>query len=610
MQFLRFLEGGDDDQSNLQPLAVPHAVESPEQWFIQLQIGLHQRPQRRISPEQGFVAGRAQSFVAPYFGQKIPGIILIVREPAEQQRLLFLQRVLAEGHLLLKERLSKRGFKLQLAKYLRPCAFKKSALHRADGDGLVVQHRHWSFRHAACIPSGRRPGIRLRRWAGFPLECRYVCGVVRLTGSAVQHRDQGHRGQGRLGNVMEVGCTHCSTGDRATGHLSRSGVDWHGSCFCSGSGVVLDRRSDVVMRIRGLMLLSLLLILALGARIDAGTTLQDLVRLKGHDRVFLQGLGIVVGLEGTGDTSKNSWVAAKPYAMLLENLGDPVSSLDQLEKADAYAIVYVSMEVPAFGAIDGDQLDVTIETVYNATSLKGGRLVFSPLRLPAPHAANPPIMAFAQGAVILEGTDLTSGRIRNGGQMVRDIKANPISGDRVQLILKDEYAGWPMADRLAGIINANFDFTGVDRIAGAENAKAVHVLLPTADRAQPAPFLAALLSTPVDPSLIDVGARIVVNERTGTILVNEDVEIGPVAVAHDGLTITSLSPGAGAQGTDGAMPADWVGIDARQDGAGSSMHLNTLLEALRRFNVPVKEQIEILYELRRSGALHAEIIDE
>ena len=64
---------------------------------------------------------------------------------------------------------------------------------------------------------------------------------------------------------------------------------------------------------------------------------------------------------------------------------------------------------------------------------------------------------------------------------VQDIKANPIP-DGVQLILKDEYAGWPMADRLAGIINANFDFTGVDRIAGA-NAKAVHVLLPTADRA-------------------------------------------------------------------------------------------------------------------------------
>ena len=364
------------------------------------------------------------------------------------------------------------------------------------------------------------------------------------------------------------------------------------------------------MRIRGLMLLSLLLILAPSARIDAGTTLQDLVRLKGHDRVFLQGLGIVVGLEGTGDTSKNSWVASKPYAMLLENLGDPVSSLDQLQRADAYALVYVSMEVPAFGAVDGDQLDVTVETIYNASSLKGGRLVFSPMRLPAPHATNPPIMAFAQGSIVLEGEDLTSGRIRNGGQMVRDIKSNPISGDRVQLILKDEYAGWPMADRLAGIVNANFDFSGVDRIAGAENAKSVHVLLPTADRAEPAPFLAALLSTPVDPSLIDVGARIVVNERTGTILVNDDVEIGPVAVAHDGLTITSLSPAAMQQGVDGALPADWVGIDARKDGAGSSMHLNTLLEALRRFNVPVKEQIEIIYELRRSGALHAEIINE
>ena len=174
---------------------------------------------------------------------------------------------------------------------------------------------------------------------------------------------------------------------------------------------VLDRRSDVNRCIQGLIVLPLLLVLALGARTDAGTTLQDLVRLKGHDRVVLQGLGLVVGLSGTGDTSKDSWVALKPYAMLLENLGDPVTSLNELRKGDSFALVYVSMEVPGVGAVDGDQLDVTVETIYNAESLKGGRLVFSPLRLPAPHATNPPIMAFATGSIVLEGDDLTSGRV-------------------------------------------------------------------------------------------------------------------------------------------------------------------------------------------------------
>lgn len=363
----------------------------------------------------------------------------------------------------------------------------------------------------------------------------------------------------------------------------------------------------------GLLLPVMVAILALSAKSAAGTTVQDLVRMKGQDRVFMQGLGLVVGLAGTGDSSKDSWVAARPYAMLLENLGDPVSSLDQLQKADAFALVYVSMEVPAYGALDGDQLDVQVETVFNATSLKGGRLVFSPLRLPAPHAANPPIMAFAQGAIVLEGDDETSGRIRNGGQMIRDIKTNPVSNGRVELVLKDEYAGYPMAARLADIVNSTFEFNGVDRLAAAENAKSVHVLVPTADRNDPAPFIAALLSTPVDPSLIEVGARIVINEKTGTILVTEDVEIGPVAVSHDGLTVTSLAPEyelLGLEQPAATAQSAWIGLDARKGSPGESMHLNSLLEALRRFNVPVKDQIEIIHELKRSGALHAEIISE
>lgn len=363
----------------------------------------------------------------------------------------------------------------------------------------------------------------------------------------------------------------------------------------------------------GFALPVMVVIIALGAKTATATSVQDLVRMKGQDRVFLQGLGIVVGLAGTGDSSRDSWVAARPYAMLLENLGDPVSSLDQLKKADAFALVYVSMEIPGYGAVDGDQMDVRVDTAFNATSLEGGRLVFSPLRLPAPHAANPPIMAFAQGEIILEGTDLTSGRVRNGGQMVRDIKTNPVSNGRVELILKDEYAGYPMAARLADIVNSNFEFRGVERLAAAENAKSVHVLVPTADRTDPAPFIAALLKTPVDPTLIEVGARIVINEKTGTILVTEDVEIGPVAVSHDGLTVTSISPEYELLGLEQAEPAQgaWVGLDVRKDQQpGQSMHLNALLEALRGFNVPVKDQIEIIYELQRSGSLHAEIISE
>ena len=272
------------------------------------------------------------------------------------------------------------------------------------------------------------------------------------------------------------------------------------------------------------------------------TSLQDLIRLRGHDRVVLQGLGIVVGLNETGDTSKDSFVAVRPYAELLANLGDPVGGLNELSKAGAFAIVMVQMEIPAV-AIDGTRLDVSVDTLFNAESLAGGRLVFSPLRLPRPHKDNPPIMAFASGPIVIEGDDLTSGRVRAGGQVIRDINRNPVdSAGRLQLVIKDQYAGYPMAARISDLVNSALDFSGVEKLAVAENAVSVRVMVPTSEQSAPARFIAALMSIPVDPSLIETEARIVINERTGTILVTSDVEIGPVAISHAGLTITTMTP--------------------------------------------------------------------
>ncbi len=357
-----------------------------------------------------------------------------------------------------------------------------------------------------------------------------------------------------------------------------------------------------------------LIILALSAEMTVATTLQDLVRLRGHDRVVLQGLGIVVGLEGTGDNSKDSLVAVRPYAELLGNLGDPVGGLNELSKAGAFAIVLVQMDIPATGAMDGSRLDVSVDTLFNAESLAGGRLVFSPLRLPRPHRDNPPIMAFASGPIVLEGTNLTSGRVRGGGQVIRDIRRNPVDPNgRLQLVIKEQYAGYPMSARLSEIINSSLEFSGTERLAIAENAVSVQVTVPTADRAIPANFIAALMSLPVDPSLIETEARIVVNERTGTILVTSDVEIGPVAISHAGLTITTITPEPASSALAPQVnQSSWLSINAEKSprSGTSSTHLDTLLEALRQFSVPVKSQIEIIYELKRSGALHAEIIQE
>ncbi|MCH2132969.1 MAG: flagellar basal body P-ring protein FlgI [Phycisphaerales bacterium] len=354
--------------------------------------------------------------------------------------------------------------------------------------------------------------------------------------------------------------------------------------------------------------------LALCAGIAEATDLQDLVRLRGQDRVVLQGLGIVVGLDGTGDTSKDSFVAVRPYAELLGNLGDPVSGLNELSKSGAFAIVLVQMEIPPTGAMDGSRLDVSVDTLFNAESLEGGRLVFSPLRLPRPHRDNPPIMAFASGPLVLEGTDKTSARVRGGGQIIRDIRRNPVDANgRLQLVIKQQYAGYPMAARISELINSTMEFQGVDRLAVAENAASVQVTVPNSERQIPAQFIAALLSIPVDPSLIETEARIVINERTGTILVTSDVEIGPVAISHAGLTITTMTPEPQASAlAPEIQQSTWLSINAEKTPRNgvATTHLDTLLEALRQFNVPVSDQIEIIYELQRSGALHAEVIHE
>ena len=125
-------------------------------------------------------------------------------------------------------------------------------------------------------------------------------------------------------------------------------------------------------------------VIALSARMAHATTIQDLVRIKGHERNTLVGLGIVVGLNGTGDRSKDSMVAARPYEQLLANLGDPIESLTELEKADAYAIVQVTMEVPATGVRAGDRVLLARAITVPARPKASGCTTRTPLPVALP----------------------------------------------------------------------------------------------------------------------------------------------------------------------------------------------------------------------------------
>ena len=363
-------------------------------------------------------------------------------------------------------------------------------------------------------------------------------------------------------------------------------------------------------------------IVALGATTAHATTIQELVRIKGHENNVLTGMGIVIGLNGTGDDARQSLLAARPYGELLGNYGNKPLSVTELADADAYAIVQVTMQVPAAGVREGDRLDVFVDTLFNATSLEGGRLVVSMLRLPLPDANELPPMAFATGQVILQGDNPRGGIVRGGGQMIVDVRAHPITpAGTMGLVLKDQYASFPVATTIAAAINDEFALDGLSQIAIVEDAKNIKVLVPAVERRYPANFIATLITIAIDPSLIQTEARIVINEREGIIVVTGNVEISPVGITHRGLSISSITPGLAGQqlpgfpGGGAATPAQtaprrWAGLDTTGRQSRNSTRLLDLLAAFDQLRVPVDDQIAIIHELRKTGALHAQIVSE
>jgi flagellar P-ring protein precursor FlgI len=354
-------------------------------------------------------------------------------------------------------------------------------------------------------------------------------------------------------------------------------------------------------------------IAALSASFAAhGTTLQDLVRIKGHEPVMLQGMGIVIGLPGTGDSGRDARAAARPYAQLLKELGDPVGSVDELTKADTFAIVMVSMEVPATGARDGDRLDVHVETLFNAKSIEGGRLVVSPLWLPLPGQREKPPVALASGSIVVQTENRRSGLIRGGGQLVRDFPTAVVSpSGAMTLILKEQYAGYPIAAAVADVVNTDPSLSVYSDIASVVDAQTIRVLLPPVERADPAGFIATMMTLQIDPSLIRTEARIVINEKKGIIAVTGSVQIGPVAVNAAGLTITSITPAPEPTPDNPAVTTtQWAGLDTTSQSSRASTRLVDLLRALEQLKVPTRDQIAIIYELKKTGALHAEIVRE
>ncbi len=344
----------------------------------------------------------------------------------------------------------------------------------------------------------------------------------------------------------------------------------------------------------------------------AATRLKELITIEGVRENQLIGYGLVVGLAGTGDRRQTVF-SAQSLTNLLERMG--VSVPPAAIRVNNVAAVMVTATLPPF-AQPGSRIDATAAAAGDASNLQGGLLLLTSLR-----GVDGQVYAVAQGPVVTGGfvagrggtnqtlNHPTVGRIPNGATVER---AGPaaVLGSQVKLQLRRP--DFTTAARIAEALNRRFD-EGKAKIARAENAGLVRVDLPASYAARAVEFLGELEGLAVET---DRQARVVVNERTGTIVIGKEVRIAPVAVMHGALTVeiqTSFAvsqPAPLSSGSTQVVPQ--VGVGVREERTRNVVlkqgaTVEELVRALNAIGSTSRDVIAILQSLRSAGALEAEL---
>ncbi len=383
-----------------------------------------------------------------------------------------------------------------------------------------------------------------------------------------------------------------------------------GRISCTGCSSV-PCLSRLHMQLRLIPILLLAVPLPGVTPIQHGTRLKDLVTLEGVRDNQLIGYGLVVGLNGTGD-KRTTIFSTQSLANMLERMG--VSVAPSAMRVQNMAAVMVTATLPAF-AQPGATIDVTAAAVGDASNLQGGLLVMTSLR-----GANGQVYAVAQGPVVTGGfvagrggntqstNHPTVGRVPAGATVERLAPSVAPSGE-IRLQIRN--ADFTTSARTAAAINQKFPST--TPIARAENGGLVRVATPAEWKANVSEFIASLEEIEVK---VDRRARIVINERTGTIVIGKEVRIAPVAILHGGLSVeiqTNLvvsQPNALASGTTEVIPQTTV--TAKEDQAKNVVlkegaTVEELVRALTAVGSTARDIIAILQSLRAAGALDAEL---
>lgn len=341
--------------------------------------------------------------------------------------------------------------------------------------------------------------------------------------------------------------------------------------------------------------------------------IKDLVEFDGVRSNDLVGYGLVVGLNGTGDGLRNSPFTEEIMTNILERLGVNVTG-EQFRPKNVAAVL-VTAVLPPFSR-GGSQLDVTISAIGDASSLLGGTLIMTPL-----NAADGQIYAVAQGTIIAGGAVAegdgavvtqgvpTSGVIPSGARVEREIDFELSTLSEVRLALRD--ADFTTASRIEEAINSNFG----RQVAFMLDSGTVSLDIPAAQMISVAHTLGRIENIEVRP---ERKARVVVDQRSGTIVMGEDVRISRVAVSQGNLTLRieeaplAIQPNPFADGETVIVPRtnaeieEEPGIGLAEVPTGSS--LSEVIAGLNALGVAPRDMIDILKSIKAAGALHAEFI--
>lgn len=324
------------------------------------------------------------------------------------------------------------------------------------------------------------------------------------------------------------------------------------------------------------LLLSLVVLLV--SDIAGAARLKDIASIRGVRENQLIGYGIVVGLKGTGD-GRNEFMS-KSMVRMLDKLGMKLDNVDFSSKNVAAVIITANM--PAFGKA-GNPIDITVSTIGEASSLVGGTLLQTPLR-----AANDEVYAVAQGSILVgsDGKDMhtTSGRIPNGALIERDMSADFSSRKMYRLTLINP--DFTTAART--VLTINKELGG--HYASAKDAGTIDIVTPFAYENRGVELLATIEAIEINP---DSKARVVVNEKTGTIVVGEKVKISRVAISHGAI---SVQVGEGKKASTEKIAV----LD-------SGVSVGDLVKSLNKLGVTPKDLITILQSIKSAGALHGEL---